>query len=338
MSKETSRQFSWRAFVSVLTALSFIGMTFTGVILFVVPPGRIANWTGWTMLALTKHQWIALHLWFSLIFVVASAFHVYLNWKPFVIYFKSKVTKAFALRAEWVLALVMCIVVFLGTLGDVAPFSSLHAWNESIKYSWDKPQQRPPIPHAELLTLAELAEQVRDVDLETMLTNLKARGIEVDSPDVVLGKLAEVHNMTPARLYGIALGQTVPSRGYGGGRGQGGRGTGGQGGRGTGGQGGRGTGGQGGRGTGGQGGRSGQRADTQAEVGGDYGQGGRGRGFGRMTLKEYCDEMGLNVNTAVKKLKDAGFKADPDMTMRAIADIAGTHPSEIRTLIESPIQ
>ena len=57
-----------------------------------------------------------------------------------------------------------------------------------------------------------------------------------------------------------------------------------------------------------------------------------------MTLKEYCNEMGLDVNTAVKRLKDAGFKADPDMTIRAIADIAGTHPSEIRTLIEPPTQ
>jgi hypothetical protein len=314
MSKQKNRQFSWRAFVSVLTALSFIGMTFTGVILFVVPPGRIANWTGWTILALTKHQWIALHLWFSLIFVVASAFHVQLNWKPFVSYFKNKVTKALALRAEWALALVFCVVVFLGTIADVTPFAPLAAWNESIKHSWDRPRDRGPIPHAELLTLTELAEQVRDADLETMLANLKARGIEVDSPDVVLGELAEAHNMTPARLYGIAMGRTAPGRGYGAGRGQGGR------------------------GPGGSGGGSGQRADTHADSGEKHDEGGRGRGFGRMTLKEYCDDMGLDVNTAVKKLKDAGFKADPNMTMRAIADGANVHPSQIRTLIESPTQ
>jgi hypothetical protein len=314
MGKQRNRQFNWRAFVSVLTALSFIGMTFTGVILFVVPPGRIANWTGWTMLALTKHQWIALHLWFSLIFVIASGFHVYLNWKPLVSYFKGKLSKAFTLRAEWTLALVFCIAVFLGTLGDIKPFSSLHAWNESIKHSWDKPRQRAPIPHAELLTLTELAEQVRDVDLETMVANLKARGIEVESPDVVVGKLAETHNMTPATLYNIALGQAAGSRGYGGGRGQGGR------------------------GPGGLGGRGGQGGDTHAEAGAGHGQGERGRGFGRLTLKQYCNEISLDVSTAVKRLRDAGFKADPDMTIRAIADSANVHPSEIRTLIESPTQ
>jgi len=319
MSEETKRRFNWRAFFSVLTALSFIGMAFTGVILFVVPPGRIANWSGWTLLGLTKHQWIGLHDWFSIIFVVASVFHVYLNWKLFVSYFKSKVSKAFALRAEWALALVVCIAVFFGTLGDVAPFSSLLVWNENIKHSWDSPQQRAPIPHAELLTLTELAEQVRNVDLETMLTNLKANGIEVESTDIVLGELSESYNMTPARLYNIALGQTRPGRGYGG-AGQGGR------------QG------QGGHGAGGPGGGSGQHTVTQADTGAEHARGGAVRGIGQMTLKEYCSQMGLDVNKAVKKLQDAGFKASPDMTIRVIADTAGIHPSEIRTLLESPTQ
>jgi len=319
MSEEKRKMFNWRAFVSVLTALSFIGMAFTGVILFVVPPGRIANWSGWTLLALTKHQWIGLHDWFSIIFVVASVFHVYLNWKLFVSYFKSKVSKAFALRAEWALALVVCIAVFFGTLGDVAPFSSLLVWNENIKHSWDSPQQRAPIPHAELLTLTELAEQVRDVDLETMLTNLKANGIEVESTDVVLGELAESYNMTPARLYNIALGQTRPGKGYGG-PGQGGR------------QG------QGGHGAGGPGGGSSQHTVTQADIGAEHARGGAVRGIGQMTLKEYCSQMGLDVNKAVKKLQDAGFKASPDITIRVIADTAGVHPSQIRTLLESPTQ
>lgn len=291
MSEETRKRFNWRAFFSVLTALSFIGMAFTGVILFVVPPGRIANWTGWTLLGLTKHQWIGLHDWFSIIFVVASVFHVYLNWKLFVSYFKSKVSKAFALRIEWALALVICGVVFLGTLGDITPFSSLLVWNENIKHSWDSPQQRAPIPHAELLTLTELAEQVRDVDLETMLANLKARGIEVESPDIVLGQLAGAYNMTPARLYDIALGQFGRGRGHG-----------------------------------------------RPERGERHGQGGPGRGIGQMTLKEYCNQMGLDVNMAVQKLQDAGFKASPDMTIRGIADTAGVHPSQIRTLLESTTQ
>ncbi|MCP4612547.1 MAG: DUF4405 domain-containing protein [Planctomycetes bacterium] len=219
MEKNSKMRFNWRAFFSVLSALSFIGMVFTGIILFVVPPGRIANWTGWTLLGLTKHQWIGLHDWFSIIFIAGSVFHVYLNWKALVSYFKNKVSKAFALRIEWAFALVICGVVFIGTLGGVKPFSSLLAWNENIKHSWDSTQQRAPIAHAELLSLTELSEQVRDVSLETILTNLKSRGIEAESADVVLGDLAEAYNMTPAQLYDIALGQA----GHGGGHQGGGR-------------------------------------------------------------------------------------------------------------------
>jgi len=137
MEQNSNMKFNWRAFFSVLSALSFIGMVFTGVILFVIPPGRIANWSGWTLLGLTKHQWVGLHDWFSIIFIVASIFHVYLNWKALVSYFKNKVNKAFALRIEWAFALVICCVVFIGTLVDIKPFSSLLVWNENIKHSWD---------------------------------------------------------------------------------------------------------------------------------------------------------------------------------------------------------
>jgi hypothetical protein len=312
---ETKRkmQFNWRAFFSVLAGLSFLGMVFTGVILFVVPPGRIANWTGWTIIGLTKHQWIGLHDWFSIIFIVASVFHVYLNWKPLVSYFKNKVSKAFALRIEWAVALVICCVVFIGTLGDIKPFSSLLAWNENIKHNWDSPQQRAPIPHAELLSLTELSKQVDDLSLETILTNLKSQGIEVESADVVLGDLAEAYNMTPAHLYDIALGQAGPGRGPGGH-------------------------GEGGRGLGGPGGRAQQHGDSQVDIGSEHEQGGGIRGFGRMTLKSYCEQTGLDVNEAVKKLQDAGFKARSDMTIRSIADTTGVHPSEIRNLLERPIQ
>ncbi|MBN2593228.1 MAG: DUF4405 domain-containing protein [Sedimentisphaerales bacterium] len=292
MSEKAKTKFNWRSYVSVLTALSFIGMTFTGIILFFVPSGRVANWTGWTMLALTKQQWIGLHDWFSIIFVIASIFHLYLNWKPFVSYFKSKVTRVFGLRAEWALATVTCIAVFVCTLAGVKPFSSLISWGESIKQSWDSPRQRAPIPHAELLSLRELAEKVTNVDLETMLSNLKANRIDVGSPDVVLGDLAEACGMTPARLYDIALGQAATGIGGGGRHGQAGA--------------------EGGRG------------------------GGPGRGLGRITLKQYCEQMDLDLDTSIKKLKDAGFTVSAEMTFRDIADSTGARSSEIINILQAP--
>ena len=160
MSEVTNNKFSRRGFVSALTALSFIAMTVTGLVLFVTPPGRFANWTDWRMFGLTKHQWGATHIWLSLLFLGAAGFHIYLNWRPMISYFKSRITRHFGLRREWVLAVVLCIIVGTGTLAEIPPFSSLMALNETTKHSWEnkKPEVRPPIPHAELMTLRELAD------------------------------------------------------------------------------------------------------------------------------------------------------------------------------------
>jgi len=307
MDKEKNKKFKWRAFTSVLTTVFFVLMVFTGIILFVTPPGRVANWTGWRLIALTKHQWGGLHIWFGLMFVIASAFHLYFNWKTLVSYFKDKASHAFAMRAEWTIALIIPAIVFVGTLAEIKPFSSLLALNETIKHSWETPNKRAPIPHAESLSLASVSEYIQDVNLETMVANLKAKGIEVslDDVDVVFGDLAEASGMTPNQLFEIAVGQSgyyssVAScsneRRAGGGAGV-------------------------------------NRVNDQKITAGNKG-GGSGSGFGRMTLKQFCAQLELETNAAIKTLNKLGFVATPDMTIRAIADSAGAHPSEVRIALD----
>jgi hypothetical protein len=289
-----TRRFQWRAFVSVTTILSLLAMSVTGVVLFVTPPGRIAHWTGWTLSGLDKDQWTALHIWFSLVFLIAAAFHIYLNWKPLVSYFTSRARKAFALRREWVVSVALCVLVSVGTLTEVTPFSSVLALNERIRHGWDRPGQRAPIPHAELMTLSEMAEKVKGLDAETMMRNLQDKGIEVASPDAVVGELAQQNNMTPNQLYALAANEQQRGAGQGGNR--------------------RFSGLQGGEGFGGR-------------------RQGGGFGIGRLTLRQYCDQGELNVETTVAKLKANSIEAEPDTTIREIADNAGLHPSAIRDIL-----
>ena len=227
MSKK--KKFNNRSFFSVLTGLSFIGMTVTGIVLFFTPPGRVANWTGWTMFKLTKHQWGDLHIWLSLIFIVASIFHTYYNWSVLLNYFKGKITKQYAFRMEWILSLIICIVVTLGTFYEIKPFSSLIDLNYTIKHSWEKEEEKAPLAHAELLTLKELAEKI-GINIEAMKDNLAAKGIIVKSEDVIIDDLANDHDITPNELYHIAVGQkskgcikgkeSISGQGYGGGLGR----------------------------------------------------------------------------------------------------------------------
>jgi hypothetical protein len=171
-------------------------------------------------LGLSKHQWGAVHICFGVVFLIASILHIWLNFKPLVSYFVRKAKDASKLQTEWILALALCGLVFWGALKPFVPFSSLLDLNDRIKNSWEKPQQKPPIPHAETLTIEELAKK-SDIELDTIIQNLKAAGIEV-IPSDIFGTIAEQQNLSPNKLFGMATGRQTerPTGGHGGGFGQ----------------------------------------------------------------------------------------------------------------------
>jgi hypothetical protein len=207
------KEFRFRAFVSLLTTFSFVVLAITGAILYIAPPGRVANWTNWTWWILTKHQWIGLHLCFATLFLVVSVLHVWLNFKPLTSYFVRKAQAASKFRIEWLLSIVVCGIVFAGALKPYAPFSSLLNLNERVKFSWEEPKQRAPVPHAELLTIEELAQTV-EMEADTLLRNLKESGINADSSDI-FGVIADENGLSPNELFAIATGITSTTRGSG---------------------------------------------------------------------------------------------------------------------------
>ena len=204
------KYFRFRAFVSLLTGFSFLMALVSGIILYITPQGRIANWTNWTWAGLTKHDWIALHICFTALFVIASILHIWLNWRVLFSYFVGKLQGASRLRFEWLLALLICGAVYWGALKPFAPFSSLLDLNQRIKFSWATPKEAPPIPHAELFTVKELAKEA-DIDLEIIFENLRSKGIEATAADI-FGQIAEQAGLSPDELYRIALGHSQEER------------------------------------------------------------------------------------------------------------------------------
>ena len=210
MSKQN--KFRFRPFISLLTAFSFVVLIVTGAILYITPPGRVANWTNWTILGLSKHQWGAVHICFGVVFLIVSILHIWLNIKPLMSYFVRKAKDASKLRTEWIFALAICGLVFWGALKPFVPLRSLLFLNDRIKTCWEKPQQQAPIPHAETLTIEELAKK-GDIELDTILQNLKAVGIEA-TPSDIFGTIADQQNLSPNELFEIATGQqTEPATG-----------------------------------------------------------------------------------------------------------------------------
>lgn len=200
MNKRKSKSFYWRSVISFYIIISFIVMSISGIILYFAPPGRVAFWSEWTFIALTKEQWQSVHTIFTFIFVFAIAFHIYFNWKVIISYLKTKMDEGMKRRNELILASVFSVMVLVLTIANIAPFSAVMVFGEDLSESWSDENSEPPIPHAELLSLTEFAEVI-DVEKDQIISKLKSNGLKVPSDTLTVKELAEINNITPQNVY-----------------------------------------------------------------------------------------------------------------------------------------
>lgn len=190
-----------RGFISLLTALSFLIMTISGVILFITPQGRVAYWLDWTFWGISKSQWGDMHITTSLLFALAGLWHTWLNWRALVSYFHDKVKKTVALKWELGIATLITIFCTVGGIYKTPPLSYVLELNDWIKDSWVKsPDDEPVISHAELLPLKNFLKKT-DIELEPALAELKKQGITVSGPDQKLLDISRNNGKSPAAIY-----------------------------------------------------------------------------------------------------------------------------------------
>ena len=195
-----SSKFHWKVFVSFYVVFSFLALAVSGIVLYVAPPGRIANWSVWQLLLLSKAQWQAVHTIVALLFLVAGGFHIYFNWKVLVAYVKSKLQAGIRMKRELAAASLTGAVILAVSIAGVPPFGTVMDVGEEIKNSWSTATNEPPVPHAELMTLAEFSETVK-IPTEKALANLEKQGIKVSQPTVTVQQIADEHKLTPQQVY-----------------------------------------------------------------------------------------------------------------------------------------
>jgi hypothetical protein len=194
------RTFSWKAFVSFYVVFSFLALATSGIVLYIAPPGRIANWSVWRLFLLSKAQWQAIHTIVALLFLAAASFHIYFNWKVLVAYVKSKLHAGIRMKRELAAASVAGIIVLAGAIAAMPPFGAVMNAGEDIKNSWSTASTEPPVPHAELMTVEKLAEAVK-VPVEKVLADLEKNGIRGARPGKMIQQLADENNLTPQQVY-----------------------------------------------------------------------------------------------------------------------------------------
>jgi hypothetical protein len=189
-----------RKTVSLTALFSFLVLAFSGVVLMLTPPGRLAEWAVWRVFTLTKEQHTDIHITVACLFFITMVLHIWLNWKSIWAYIKGKT--AVKASAELAISVVLTVLVIWGTIAALPPFSTGLKALSNYKDHYENTIENPPFGHAELSPLDGLISKM-GFDLEQSLALLEKNGIKVDAPSSTLKKIAAENSISPAEIYGI---------------------------------------------------------------------------------------------------------------------------------------
>ncbi|MCP3671800.1 MAG: DUF4405 domain-containing protein [Gammaproteobacteria bacterium] len=280
---------SIRSLIAFLVTWAFLVLTVTGIILYIVPQGRIAYWTHWSLAGLDKEQWGWIHMMFGGIFIVTGALHLYYNWKPFKKYLSERVKGELNLSRELVASLLLTVIMIVLSIYNLPPASWIFALNDSIKNSWvTSPELEPPFGHAEEISLKGIAKRMR-LNLDGAIKELKQNNIHFD-PSESLDTIARNNNTTPMVIYSHISKhkeQAVPAS---------------------------------------------SKQWTPEGIEAEF----SGSGLGRKSIAELCEVAGVNLETCLSRLNNAGIKATATDGVRDLSTAHDRNPVDLLKIILIP--
>lgn len=191
-----------RRTTSITLCFSFIILCVSSIMLFIVPEGRVAYWSNWTGLSLSKAQWGNIHITCGFLFLAACVVHVLINIKPIFSYLKINCGKT---AMPILVSVLLCVFVHVGTLAGWHPLSDVIALNDSIKKNQAKTHGEPPFGHAELSRLDDFCRFLR-LDSGMVIFGLSGKGLLGEiSGSRTLKDIADANGIAPSRLYGMIL-------------------------------------------------------------------------------------------------------------------------------------
>jgi len=195
-----------RSLTSLSVMAGFLIMSLSGVVAFVNPQGRIAYWTDWSMLGLTKEQWGDIHILSSLLFVVAGVIHIYYNWRPLMNYLGQKVASGRKHQREIAITILISLIIVASAVWRIPPLSYLLDLNAYVKELWVVHKDyEPPFGHAELLSLKVFCQKT-NIPLDAAMAALKEQRLAGVEADRLLKDIARANNTSPMAVYRLIKG------------------------------------------------------------------------------------------------------------------------------------
>ncbi len=191
-----------RKITSMTMFTSFIILVLTSVILYIVPHGRVAYWADWHFWGLTKGEWGNLHINLGFLFLFAGLLHMYYNWAPIKAYMKNKSREIKVLTPSFNVAMLLSLVVGVGTYLEIPPMSTVINFSESIKDRASEKYGEPPYGHAELSSL-KLFTKKMNLDLDKAIELLNESNIKVSDSSVTMYDIAADNGLSPQAVFEI---------------------------------------------------------------------------------------------------------------------------------------
>jgi len=191
-----------RKVTSMTMFVSFLFLVLTSIILYIVPYGRVAYWADWSLWGLTKGEWGDLHINLGFLFLFAGILHMYYNWAPIKAYMKNRARELKVFTPSFNVALLLTLVVAVGTYLEIPPMSTVINFGTSFKERASEKYGEPPYGHAELSSL-KLFTKKQGLDLSVAMELLGRAGIRVINNKETLAAIAAANGMSPQDVYDI---------------------------------------------------------------------------------------------------------------------------------------
>lgn len=280
-----------RKITSMTMLVSLLLLIVNSVVLYIVPEGRVAYWADWHLVGLTKTQWGDQHITVGVLFLVASVLHIIYNWNPIVAYMKNKAREIKVFTGSFNVALILTILVAVGTYYEIPPMSTIIEISGAIKDNGADRYGEPPYGHAELSSLKFFAKK-EELDVERAIALLQDAGLKVEGEKETLKSVASNNSLTPQEVYEIIkpakivkkveVKPAAPAT-------------------------------------------DGASVQVSAVELPDHPR----PGFGRRTLDDVCAEYGLESQKIIDGLKKLGIESTGDMAIKDISKESGKEPLEI---------
>ena len=141
----------------------------------------------------------------GIVVLCAVLLHLYLNWAHVTRYVKNRAKQLLVPSRELAVALVVVVVVIVGTRYELPPMQWTTDLHRGLQYKVAARDGEPPIGYTELTPL-EILTQRLDIDLEQALEHLDDAGYPAQGPQTTILQIALANRVSPQTVYHAMVG------------------------------------------------------------------------------------------------------------------------------------